>query len=287
MKNIHVLPTQNNITKLAVYHYDSSKNIKIGELGLQLNNEIGWSNCWSPRELYIISDEEIKEGFKGWFIGQGGFHKKCISTETINNELYLVDYLGNTDRLIWCKKIILTTDQELIKDGVQPIDDKFLEWFIKNHSCENVEVEKVEIYKSTTYDQPDRFVGYEYKIIIPKEEPKQDFPMQKLIDIMENDEELKPKQETLEEAAEKYADIHMEKFDIVSNDKLPYFHNDRNKIEEAFEEGARWQQERSYSEEELNNIIQQLRLKLKSGVLKWQDDFEFDLDEWFEQLKKK
>ena len=27
------------------------------------------------------------------------------------------------------KKIILTTDQKLISDGVQEIDDKFLEWF--------------------------------------------------------------------------------------------------------------------------------------------------------------
>lgn len=46
-------------------------------------------------------------------------------------------------------------------------------------------------------------------------------------------------------------------------------------------------QERSYSEEEVYNIIQQLRLQLKTGVLKWQDDFEFDLSEWFEQFKKK
>ena len=49
--------------------------------------------------------------------------------------------------------------------------------------------------------------------------------------------------ETVEQAAEKYANIHMEKFDLVSSDKLPYFHNDRNKIEESFESGAKWQQE--------------------------------------------
>jgi hypothetical protein len=30
-----------------------------------------------------------------------------------------------------CKKIILTTDSNLIKDGVQAIDDEFLEWFIE------------------------------------------------------------------------------------------------------------------------------------------------------------
>jgi hypothetical protein len=30
------------------------------------------------------------------------------------------------------QKIILTTDLDLIKDGVQSIDNEFLEWFVKN-----------------------------------------------------------------------------------------------------------------------------------------------------------
>jgi hypothetical protein len=30
------------------------------------------------------------------------------------------------------KKIILTTDSKLIKDGLQDIDDDFLEWFLNN-----------------------------------------------------------------------------------------------------------------------------------------------------------
>jgi hypothetical protein len=71
-----------------------------------------------------------------------------------------------------CKKIILTTDQDLIKDGIQAIDDEFLEWFVKNPSCESVEV---------TYDKDIYPYGVEtakgygwYKIIIPQEEPKQE-----------------------------------------------------------------------------------------------------------------
>ena len=39
-----------------------------------------------------------------------------------------------------CKKIILTTDQELIKDGVQAIPDEFLEWYVQNPSCEFADV---------------------------------------------------------------------------------------------------------------------------------------------------
>ena len=58
-------------------------------------------------------------------------------------------------------------------------------------------------------------------------------------------------------------------------------------MEILFKDEKKLQQERSYSEEEVLNITQQLRIKLKSGVLKWQDDFEFDLEKWFEQFKKK
>ena len=66
--------------------------------------------------------------------------------------------------------------------------------------------------------------------------------------------------ETLKEAAEKYADIYMDKFDLVSSDKLPYFHNDRHKIEDAFESGAKWQSEKMHSEEEVVNLIQFLSM---------------------------
>jgi len=76
--------------------------------------------------------------------------------------------------------------------------------------------------------------------------------------------------ETLEEVAKKY-----------------YNNYDKRKVEFAFIDGAKWQQKRSYSEEEVYNLTQQLKLKLKSGVLKWQEDFEFNLDKWFEQFKKK
>jgi len=55
------------------------------------------------------------------------------------------------------KEILLSTDTELQKDGVQAIDDTFLEWFVKNPSCEYVEI--------------NRDWGYS-KIIISKEEPK-------------------------------------------------------------------------------------------------------------------
>jgi hypothetical protein len=82
------------------------------------------------------------------------------------------------------------------------------------------------------------------------------------------------KQETIEEAKQRIIDSNY----MTLNDG------------DIFEMGAKWQQEQDknkYSEEEVETIIQQLKLKLKSGVLKWQEDFEFDLKEWFEQFKKK
>lgn len=68
---------------------------------------------------------------------------------------------------IYLRRIILTTDQKLISDGVQEIDDKFLEWFVENPSCEEVDIDEVSVkvdlleYKTS------------YKIIIPSEESKQ------------------------------------------------------------------------------------------------------------------
>lgn len=118
------------------------------------------------KKLFITSDEVIKE--KDYFYQS---FDRCIHKcyKLINNYIIAVkpsDYPKNI-----CKKIILTTDQDLIADGVQAIDDKFLEWFVKNPSCEFVELKH--IIKEYVDDQ-DAY-GYDvnyYKIIIPKEDIK-------------------------------------------------------------------------------------------------------------------
>ena len=80
------------------------------------------------------SDEEIE---KDYVIAYG----VVIKVMMFNKEtLYFVN--GTKAKREECKKIILTTDKELIKDGVQAIDDDFLEWFVKNPSCEEVETVK-------------------------------------------------------------------------------------------------------------------------------------------------
>ena len=111
-----------------------------------------------------------------------------------------------------------------------------------------------------------------YKIIIPKEEVKQKcilcntYPQLEGTDkcescysVIRNSLEQnpmfkdsllpdvrKPKQETLEEAKKKFADVHKKEWDMAYE-----FGRDMY----SFEKGAKWQAERMYSEEELQQKI--------------------------------
>jgi len=129
MKNIHVLPTQNpsrlykNISEELSFtsiEFTQQKN------GFNINQNI-----------YITNDEEIKEG--DWVTNGKINAINCYID-------WWVDFVKRDNNKFPYKKIILTTDQDLIKDGVQSIDDEFLEWFVKNPSCENVTV----LQKGTT-----------------------------------------------------------------------------------------------------------------------------------------
>ena len=82
--------------------------------------------------------------------------------------------------------------------------------------------------------------------------------------------ENKRKQETLEEFTKEI--LEDEFFTNISEYK---------KAERLIEIGAKWQQERSYSEEEVHNIIKSYK-KNKPKVF-----FKVFYNEWFEQFKKK
>ena len=166
MKNIHVLPTDKpsrlqlnvNTKRLILFN------------NIQSNNE---SVHLTAQNIYITSNEEIKEG-------DYAYHKTFgvgKITHIHGEDCFISIKRNSTDGTIttpWkrnipdIKKIILTDNKDLIKDGVQAIDDEFLEWFCKNSSCERVEV----IYEPKNF--LDTKQGWEYEIIIPKEEPKQE-----------------------------------------------------------------------------------------------------------------
>jgi len=138
MKNLHLIPT------------DKPSRLHLGNSGLVLCESVLSKYTINGQHIYITNDEEINEG--DWHILKDGDYKgelRRLISKPINS------YIS--------AKIILTTDVDLIKDDVQPIDDEFLEWFVKNPSCDKVEVD---IFPKNTNKL--------YGIIIPQEEPKEE-----------------------------------------------------------------------------------------------------------------
>jgi hypothetical protein len=263
MKNIHVLP-KNIFNQLGVDHYGKTPTqIKIAEFLINKN-------------IYITSDEEIKEG--DW----------CY--DKVLNLIFQTDnhtdfkYANQTDNVL---KIILTTDQDLIKDGVQAIDDEFLEWFVKNPSCEWVEVVKEMYMPQLNGKISDGKITHElslnpsdntlpfYKIIIPQEEPKQEIDMSKYISGIDPYDT----QATLEEVAKSEAFEFSVDYKPWETD-LDYREYAEYGFEKGFIEGTKHQAERMYSEEiELINWLQQSLTAKKF--------YSTDAEDLIEQFKRK
>ncbi len=248
MKNIFILPAKSFKSKLAMYRNKEYTELHgVGELAF-CKDDIGWSELWRPLELYVTSEEALKPG--DWYINT--FLALLQQEPEIHAKKS--DFVAHKkDPLFkYCKKIVLTTDSDLIKDAIQAIDNEFLEWFVQNLSCEKVEIKH--IIKEYVDDQ-DAY-GYDasyYTIAIPKKEP---------IHTSYTGKVWEPsKQETVEEAAEKYWS------------RQPY-------NEDPFVEGVKWQQERSYSKEEVWKLVNKLNQTLNIGS-------DLTLEEWFKQFKKK
>ena len=217
MKNLHVLTTENQ-SRLR-----SNIITKIWEL-----NEFPkyHTDIKSTHNIYITSDEEIK--MQDWCITAKGNLLQMIEGDTA---------LGFA--LLGCKKIILTTDQDLIADGVQEIDDKFLEWFIKNPSCEEVAIDFSLVSGS-----------FKYKIIIPSSEIWKDIP------------EFEGYEEAL--------------------NQFPEYNQYLERI--SFEKGVEWQAERSYNEDEVKTIINDI-VEKHCTYFRQETKDSVKL-EWFKKFKK-
>jgi len=157
MKNIHLIPTDK---PSRIYLVKSNNKLGITSSNPEYTQNFGSGT--QNQHIYITSDEETKENTWCFAILSGQVFKN------INRNL------KSSDK----KKIILTTDQDLIKDGVQAIDDIFLEWFVENPSCEFVPIITTIVSNSPTYSTNIGFESWRKE----------------------------PKQETLEEAAAKYAE---------------------------------------------------------------------------------
>ena len=219
MKSIHLLPTDK---PSRLYKSKITQNIFIGD-DISQHGDATYN-----LNIYITSDEEIKEG--DWIKWGDAIYKA--------NRKYIPPF----------KKIILTTDQDLIADWVQAISDEFLEWFVRNPSCEKVEVEHFGTCcgnQSITQCINCKKYNPVHKIIIPQEEPKQ---------------------ETLEEYSNGlYKQSLKDDVDLTFSDGVKL--------------GAKWQAERMYSEEDLLSAFE-------AGMMFIGED-KGSFGEWFEQFKKK
>ena len=143
MKNIHILPTDK---PTGIFQSNSGLQFSIRDK-VRVEPLKGF-------HIYITSDEEIKDG--DWF----------VKTHNIRSGVFDEVFKSLSSSSFIGKKIILTTNQDLIKDGVQAIDDEFLEWFVNNPSCESVETYSLGIENSDTGESG----HYKYEIIIQQEE---------------------------------------------------------------------------------------------------------------------
>ena len=169
MKNLHLLPTTDKPSRLCKISYYGDIGDRETKFMIAPNYDAfiyqkDKGVIIQPFNIYITNSEKIKEGDWAINLKSDEVYQIFILNEVVNYE----------------KKVILTTDPALIADGVQAIDDTFLQWFINNPSCEEVEV----IYGlfNTMGRQVDPMnLGqnhsqcvWKYKIIISTEEPKQE-----------------------------------------------------------------------------------------------------------------
>lgn len=202
-------------------------------------------SSFEVQNIYITNDEKIKEGDWVWHLGRGHLLKVGQFTEINGNKGFRdAEFNINGIEVLVrdCRKIVLTTDRDLIKDGVRAIPDEFLDWFVKNPSCEFAHLG----FTSIIGDSETKTT---YKIIIPKEKPDYTALLQ----------QVGTRQETLEEAFEQ------------SWLKSPFGKYSEPKIvgKELFENGAKWQQEQilSLDKEKLIKTDND-RLLYQNGVLK-------------------
>jgi hypothetical protein len=85
------------------------------------------------KNIYITSEEDKKEG--DWVIVDGDVMqiKSSYDNDMSGEDIWVGDSLnGYATYKDNCNKIILTTDEVLIKNGIQRIDMGFIENLIKN-----------------------------------------------------------------------------------------------------------------------------------------------------------
>ena len=152
-----MLPTEfNNDAPIDLYLNGTIalSNITLGD---KWNNDRG---SWQPQHLYLTSDEEIKEG--NWCLYNKNHNSrnpywelfKCGKIE--NEEMHPI---SKGKLLLWCRKIVATTDKSLmtyiqptgtVKGSLPQIPQQFQEEYCKAEGIDEVYVE-MEKYASAEF----------------------------------------------------------------------------------------------------------------------------------------
>lgn len=261
MKNIHVLPTDK-----------PSRFVKSKE----------------NKKCYLYSIEEFKDIDKFIEYDSKSWDSQNINITSENEDINENDYVITKDGRLFqvsyllskkienASKVVLTTDKDLIADGVQSIPDEFLEWFVNNPNCEQVRVVDVRYDISTLTNDVKRYPNLDvpdYKVIIPSEElniidnwleknGNQEIAKQVEIEA----EELSKQETTLEEVAEKLKSKELFK---ESNDRARKILSEIKSLPI---------QERMYSEDEVLKLLE----KRDKYVGNWLPPVK-----WLEQFKNK
>lgn len=207
MKNIVLLPS-NEKTRLVRVFTDALRENFVLKLDTEVNDSFK-----EYVNLYIISYDDNLELGGYHFNSKYGDELQKTNQRDIDSRKYweAVDY--------YISKILLTTDLELVKDGIQEVPESFLNWFLENPSCEYVELKQEKLHPGEVMDDsyPKDFLDYQI--------------------VFQNGE-------SLIDAANEYA----------KNDYTKSYDFSSDTLIEAFTEGANWQSQRMYSKEELKNI---------------------------------
>jgi hypothetical protein len=245
MKNIHILPTDKP-SNLWLMH-NKPQGLMLLKTASLLDG--------IPQHIYITSDEEIKR--------YGEYYLDIDTNEVKTSFENMGKYLSNE------KKIIITDNKDLIKDGVQAIPNDFLEWFVKNPSCDEVEVGYGWIRLTETDNE-----GYWVSIPDKQFEMQQEEPKQiKCYCGHTITCDCEPLQETIEE--------------FINQSNTPEG-LDQFSYDKGLKDGAKWQKERMYSEEDMINFAHfYFKEEYNLAMMEINKTTKELLSEWFEQYKKK
>ena len=267
MKNIHIFQTTEP-TRLY---------ISIDEYGEELNLSKRTTQYVHGQHIYITSEKKLEKDVDTWYLDS--FLNKPHNS-------------GGAEYGQEQSVIILTTNKKLIDDGVQAIDNEFLEWYVKNPNCEYVHINYIcdNVYVSEFLITSTHI---EYKTIIPQEETKHPKVFSENGSELFFDEKGNLIKEEPKQSVEEYEQQGLEKYsyelDELGKASEHYFKSKEllgytYEVKDGFIDGAKWQSERMYSEDDLKECFKSNYTPFSATNI---GDVDKDFDKWFKQFKKK